>query len=201
MIGTYTKLSSSTSNIKIVSVIIKHFFSETDPESTAHGVDMGPTWADGDPTNLVIWAQSYEKSDPKDQQLGPRLNIKTVFRRYGIPMLKIRGSQDCLLFNMGITKLVRHLYIEIAPRSWLFLKIGPSEVLNDHISNFYLYFSTIYWLSRISIFWITKTLYKCLALFCPPLDNIYGIYMGFFFIAFNEIIIYLQQTKETKHDL
>ena len=35
----------------------------------------------------------------------------------GIPMLKMRRSQDCLMFNMGIPILVRqHFYIETAPR-------------------------------------------------------------------------------------
>ena len=48
--------------------------------------------------------------------LGFRLNIRTVFPRYGIPMLKIRRSWDRLFFNMGIPILVRrHLYIEMAP--------------------------------------------------------------------------------------
>ena len=38
--------------------------------------------------------------------------IKTVFSRYGIPMLKIRRSRDRLIFNMEIPILVRrHLYI------------------------------------------------------------------------------------------
>ena len=47
---------------------------------------------------------------------GPHLNIKTVFPRYGIPMLKIRWSRDRLIFNMGIPILVRrHLYIETPP--------------------------------------------------------------------------------------
>ena len=47
---------------------------------------------------------------------GPRLNIKTVFPRYGIPMLKIRRSRDRLIFNMGIPILVRrHLYIKTVP--------------------------------------------------------------------------------------
>ena len=47
---------------------------------------------------------------------GPRLNIKTVFPRYGIPMLKIRRLRDRLIFNMGIPILVgQHLYIETAP--------------------------------------------------------------------------------------
>ena len=44
---------------------------------------------------------------------GPCPNIKTVFARYGIPMLKIRRSGDSLIFNMGIPVLVRwHFYIE-----------------------------------------------------------------------------------------
>ena len=48
----------------------------------------------------------------------PYLNIKTVFPCIGIPMLKIRRSQDRLIFNMGIPILVRrHLYIETAPLS------------------------------------------------------------------------------------
>ena len=47
---------------------------------------------------------------------GPSLNIKIVFSRYGIPMLKIRRSRDRLIFNMGIHILIRpHLYIETAP--------------------------------------------------------------------------------------
>ena len=48
--------------------------------------------------------------------LGPRLNIKSVFPRYGIPMFKIRRSWDRLIFNTGIPVLVRrHLYTETAP--------------------------------------------------------------------------------------
>ena len=47
-----------------------------------------------------------------------RFNIKTVFLGMGIPMLKIRRSQDHLIFNMGMPILVRqHLYIEMAPRT------------------------------------------------------------------------------------
>ena len=47
---------------------------------------------------------------------GPRLNIKPVFPGMGIPMLKIRRSQDRLIFNMGIFILIRrHIYIEMAP--------------------------------------------------------------------------------------
>ena len=43
---------------------------------------------------------------------GPRLNIKTVFPRYGIPMLKIRRSRDRFFFTMGIPILVKHIYTE-----------------------------------------------------------------------------------------
>ena len=51
------------------------------------------------------------------QSSGPRLNIKTVFPGMGIPMLKIRLSRECLIFNMGIPMLVkRHLYIETPPQ-------------------------------------------------------------------------------------
>ena len=47
---------------------------------------------------------------------SPHLNIKTIFPGMGIPMLKIRRSWDRLIFNMGITILVRrHLYIDTAP--------------------------------------------------------------------------------------
>ena len=39
---------------------------------------------------------------------------KTIFPRYGDPMIKIRRSQDRLIFNMGFPILARwHLYIEI----------------------------------------------------------------------------------------
>ena len=43
-------------------------------------------------------------------------NIKTVFLRYEIPMLKITWSQGRLIYNMGIHLLViRNLYIEPTP--------------------------------------------------------------------------------------
>ena len=59
----------------------------------------------------VIWHLYMETAS------GARLNINTVFARYGDSMLKIRQSQDHLIFNMGIPILVRrHLYIEMAPR-------------------------------------------------------------------------------------
>ena len=47
---------------------------------------------------------------------GPRFDIKTVFPRYGHPMLEIRRSRDRLIFNMEIPTLERrHLYIETVP--------------------------------------------------------------------------------------
>ena len=53
------------------------------------------------------------------------LSIKTVFTRYGDSHVKIRRSRDRLIFNMGIPILVRwHLYIEMTPRLFFFLKRG-----------------------------------------------------------------------------
>ena len=51
---------------------------------------------------------------------GPRLSIYILsFRGMGIPMLKIRRSQECLIFKMGSSILVRlHLYIQMGPRGW-----------------------------------------------------------------------------------
>ena len=56
----------------------------------------------------------------------------------GIPMLKIRRSQDRLIFNMGIPILVRlHLYIETAPWSLFYLShciaVFNNYVLFDHV--------------------------------------------------------------------
>ena len=49
-------------------------------------------------------------------QPGPYLNVRPSFPGMGIPMLKIRRSQDRLIFNMGLPILVRrHLYIKTAP--------------------------------------------------------------------------------------
>ena len=47
-------------------------------------------------------------------ELGPCLNIKTQACFFS--MWKIRRSWERLIFNMGIPILVRHLYIETAPR-------------------------------------------------------------------------------------
>ena len=45
------------------------------------------------------------------RELGPYHSIKTIFPRYGIPMLKSRRSWDRLIFNIGIPRLVRrHLF-------------------------------------------------------------------------------------------
>ena len=64
---------------------------------------------------------------------GPRLNIKTLFLRYGIPMVKIRRSWDRRILNMGIPIMVRrHLYIETAPLAlnvsmWLLMSFLPLQ--------------------------------------------------------------------------
>ena len=50
-------------------------------------------------TNLYFHMEQMKTCVP---EAGPRFNIKTVFPRYGIPMLKIRRSWDRLIFNMGI---------------------------------------------------------------------------------------------------
>ena len=62
---------------------------------------------DNSPTNSM---------HPSSRRPGPRLNIKTIFSRYVIPMLKIRRSWGRRIFNMGIPMLVRrHRYFETAP--------------------------------------------------------------------------------------
>ena len=62
----------------------------------------------------MIYAKEYDRWTRKT--LGPRLNIKIVFPRYWIPVLKIKRWRDRLVFNMGISILVRrHLYIETPP--------------------------------------------------------------------------------------
>ena len=59
---------------------------------------------------------------------GPRFNTKLAFPRYGIPMLKIKRSPNCLTFNMGIPILVRrHLYIETAPRWRAVMWVTPDQ--------------------------------------------------------------------------
>ena len=62
--------------------------------------------------------KSTRKGRSKDGfNTGSCLNIKTVFPDMGISVIKIRWSQDHLIFIMGISILVRqHLYIETPPR-------------------------------------------------------------------------------------
>ena len=58
----------------------------------------------------------------KHQSRG-HLNIKTIFPRCEITMLKIRWSQDSLNFNMGIPILVRqHLYSDMVLRFFVITK-------------------------------------------------------------------------------
>ena len=81
-----------------------------------------PLWgeSDGFPYKVPVKLQLVRKGFPCHDVFvdavrypGLRLNIKTVFARYGITMLKIRRSRDRLIFNMGIPILVRrHLYID-----------------------------------------------------------------------------------------
>ena len=64
-----------------------------------------------------LWLFELRPSPVWIRNLGP-VFLKTVFPRYGIPMLKIRRSRDRLIFNMGIPILVRrHIYNETAPSS------------------------------------------------------------------------------------
>ena len=68
----------------------------------------------------------------KDQ--GPVSIWRPSFPGMGIPMLKIRRSQDRLIFNMGIPILVRlHLYIETAPRQSWNSVIGTPILIRQHL--------------------------------------------------------------------
>ena len=54
----------------------------------------------------------------------------TLFPGYGIPMLKIRRSQERLIFNMGILYwLRRHLYVETAPGSSQYLAMAENTYM------------------------------------------------------------------------
>ena len=54
----------------------------------------------------------------ESKNLGPVSILRLSFSGTGIPMLKIRRSRDRLIFNMGISILVRrHIYIETDPSS------------------------------------------------------------------------------------
>ena len=77
----------------------------------------------------------------------PRLNIKTVFLRYGIPMLKVRLSWDRLTFNMVIPTLVRHLHIQTVPwehhgynacqvKVW-YMKMSTEAYLETNVTTIY----------------------------------------------------------------
>ena len=81
---------------------------------------------------IVYWTKKHIHPDAVILLFNHRLsnqlnklheNIRAPYQykdrrsRYGIPMLKIRRSQDRLIFNMCILKLVRrHLYTEPSPR-------------------------------------------------------------------------------------
>ena len=65
-----------------------------------------------------VWYLQTEWWPTLDPLTRHRLNIKTVFPRCGISMLKIRRLWNLLIFNIGIPMLVRwHLYIEMALRA------------------------------------------------------------------------------------
>ena len=67
----------------------------------------------GVPVHYTLYTESAVEEQAREP--GPRLNIKTVFPRYGILMLKIRRSLDHLILNMGIPILVgRHFHTETA---------------------------------------------------------------------------------------
>ena len=83
-------------------------------------------------TCILCLQQCYRVISWTDAE--PCLDIKTVFPGMGIPMLKIRRSQDRLIFNMGIPILLwRHLYIEMAP-SWYLPVMSHFFVISGLIS-------------------------------------------------------------------
>ena len=65
----------------------------------------------------LILKQSLDKMCVKAAITRAPSQYKDSLSRYGIPMLKIRRLQNRLIFNIGISILLRqHLYIETAPR-------------------------------------------------------------------------------------
>ena len=84
-------------------------------------VTMVGTWGRQNAPRSLVPSQEtmcslYGKEFLEISQSGPRLNKKTVFPGIGIPMLKIRRSWDCLIFNMGIPILISwYLYVEMQP--------------------------------------------------------------------------------------
>ena len=107
-----------------ISSLMQHNNSLQDPVPFLKGYSLN-----GDNTKLLFNSDlvlSICDSNMKDFIMyilhpGPCLNIKTVFPGMDIPMLKIRRSQDRLIFNMGMPTLVRvsktHLYTDSVPRS------------------------------------------------------------------------------------
>ena len=80
-------------------------------------IDMVATVSNSS-SNLVRSGERME-SLKMIHEVASRINIKTIFPRYGIPMLKIRRSRYHFIFNMGIAiPIRRHLYIETGPRSF-----------------------------------------------------------------------------------
>ena len=128
--------------------------SQTYPDSKVHGANMGPTWGRQGPggphvgpMNFAIWGvikdeaktwswyyfsslcrvnNSYEQIASWSGCQGPVSIQRPSFPGMGISMLKIRQSQDRLIFSMGIPRLVRqHLYIETALR---FTSAAPESI-------------------------------------------------------------------------
>ena len=78
--------------------------------------------------------------------------------RHGIPMLKIRFSQDRLIFNMGINTVVRrHLYIETVSRFLAhFMGSVPSDKCLQRLDRYHTWHYTDIendnnWIKTISI--------------------------------------------------
>ena len=72
----------------------------------------GKHWEDA----LLLLITNVRQGSYAPTASGTLLNIKAVFLGVVIPMLKIRRSWDRLIFNMGISILVRrHFYIETVP--------------------------------------------------------------------------------------
>ena len=77
----------------------------------------------------LIWVLVADKVKRKQDQ--DPVSIKTSFPGMGIPMLKIKRSQDRLIFNIEIPILARqHLYIWDAP-----LGIIIKPIMHDHVAN------------------------------------------------------------------
>ena len=98
-------------------------------------IDMVATVSNSS-SNLVRSGERME-SIKTIHEVASRINIKTIFPRYGIPMLKIRRSRYHFIFNMGIPiPIRRHLYIETGPRSFQWRKFlwqFSSDIRNKHL--------------------------------------------------------------------